>query len=209
MDNARYYFSVFRRRLPWFLIVATIISAVSLTVAYTLPPAYESRMVLLVETPQIPEELASSTVRTPAFEQLQIVQQQLLIRSNMLDIARKLDVFPDVRSMSPDAIVEAMRARTTIRTTGRGAQEAPFMTVSFEAPKARTTAEVLNEYLVLIQRQDTEFRKGRSGETLDFFQQEVVVTVTVLEVRELRYQQCHCLSAALRRSDIRATKTVE
>lgn len=123
--------------------------------------------------PQIPEELASSTVRTPAFEQLQIVQQQLLIRSNMLDIARKLDVFPDVRSMSPDAIVEAMRARTTIRTTGRGAQEAPFMTVSFEAPKARTTAEVLNEYLVLIQRQDTEFRKGRSGETLDFFQQEV------------------------------------
>ena len=51
-------------------------------------------MVILVETPQIPEELAASTVRTPAFEQLQIVQQRLLTRGHMLDIARRLDVLP-------------------------------------------------------------------------------------------------------------------
>ena len=32
---------------------------------------------------------------------------------------------------------------------------------------------MLNDYLVLIQQQDTEFRRGRSGETLAFFTQEV------------------------------------
>lgn len=173
MGNLGYYFSIFRRRSPYFLLVATVISAISITVAYTLPPAYESRMVLLVEAPQIPEELAASTVQTPAFEQLQVVRHRLLTRENMLDIARKFDVLPEMDEMSPDDIVEAMRARTKITISNQRRQEAPLMTVTFEAPAARTTAEVLNEYLQLIQLQDTEFRKGRSGETLAFFIQNV------------------------------------
>ncbi len=173
MDNLRFYFSIFRRRFAYFLIVATILSAIAVTVAYTLPPAYVSRMVILVESPQIPEELASSTVRTPAFEQLQIVQQRLLTRSNVLDIARRLDVLDDLSDLSPDEIVEAMRARTDIDTSSRRLKEAPLMTISFEASRARTAAEVLNEYLTLILQQDSEYRKGRSGETLEFFTQEV------------------------------------
>lgn len=172
MDNIGYYFSIFRRRSPYFMIIATLISAVAVTVAFTLPPAYESRMVLLVESPQIPEELAASTVRAPAFEQLQVIQHRLLTRENMLDIARRFDVLDDLDELSPDDIVEAMQARTSIKTSGRRG-EAPVMTVTFEAAKARTAAEVLNEYLLIIQQQDTEFRKGRSGETLAFFNQEV------------------------------------
>ncbi len=186
MENLSYYVSIFRRRLPYFLIVATIISAISVTVAYTLPPAYESRMVLLVESPQIPEELAASTVRTPAFEQLQIVQHRLLTRPNMLDIAREFDVLPDVDKMNPDAIVDAMRARSKITTSNQRRNEAPLMTVTFEAPKARTAAEVLNEYLVLIQQQDTTFRKGRSSETLDFFTQEVQRLSDELDLQSAR-----------------------
>lgn len=186
MENLRYYLSVFRRRLPWFLIVATVLSAVSVTVAYTLPPAYESQMVLLVESPQIPEELASSTVRTPAYEQLQIVQTQLLTRDNLLAIARKVKVLPKLNDMSPDEIVSAMKSRTTIKLTGRRSQEAPFMTVTFEAPSARAAAAVLNEYLILIQQQDATFRKGRAGETLDFFQQEVEQLSQALDVQSAK-----------------------
>lgn len=186
MENLGYYFSIFRRRLPYFLIVATIVSAISVTVAYTLPPEYESRMVLLVESPQIPEELAASTVRTPAFEQLQIVQHRLLTRPNMLDIAREFDVLPDLGEMNPDEIVDAMRARTKIWTSNQGRNEAPLMTVTFEAPKARTAAEVLNEYLGLIQQQDTTFRKGRSSETLDFFTQEVQRLSDELDLQSAR-----------------------
>ena len=173
MDDLRFYFSIFRRRLAYFLVVATIASAVSVTVAYTLPPAYVSRMILLVESPQIPPELAASTVRTPAFEQLQVVQQRLLTRAHMLDIARRLNVLPDLEKMNPDEIVNAMRARTSISTSNRRRQEAPLMTIAFEAARAQTAANVLNEYLVLIQQQDTEFRKGRSGDTLEFFTQEI------------------------------------
>ena len=77
--NLRFYFSIFLRRLPYFLIVATVISAAAITAAMTLPPAYESRAQIIVESPQIPEELAQSTVRTPPIEQLQIMEQKLLL----------------------------------------------------------------------------------------------------------------------------------
>lgn len=186
MDNLGYYFSIFRRRSPYFLIVATLISAISVTVAYTLPPAYESRMVLLVEAPQIPEELAASTVRAPAFEQLQVIQHRLLTRNNMLNTAREFNVLPNVNTMAADDIVDAMRARTSIKTSNQRRKEAPLMTISFEAPTARTAAEVLNEYLLIIQQEDNEFRKGRSGETLTFFTQEVERLSEELDVQSSR-----------------------
>ena len=172
MDDIRFYLSVFLRRLPWFLVVATIIWAISFAVAMTLPPAYVSKMRLVVESPQIPEDLAASTVKTPALEQLQIIEQRLLTRDNLLALSRRFDVPPARDEMNPDEIVDAMRARTTIRMTS-GRNEATMMTVSFEAANPRRAAAVLNEYLTLIQAADAQFRRGRSGETLDFFRQEV------------------------------------
>ncbi|MEO0865017.1 MAG: lipopolysaccharide biosynthesis protein, partial [Pseudomonadota bacterium] len=171
MDDLKFYFMIFLRRLPYFLIVAMIISATSVAVAVSLPPAYVSQMRLVVESPQIPTELAASTVRTPALEQLQIVEQRLLTRANMLTIARQQNVFPEVENMTPDDIVRGMRARTTIQTNS-GRNAATLMTVSFEAPQARIAAAVVNEYLTIIQEADAQFRRGRAGETLEFFAQE-------------------------------------
>lgn len=194
MENIRYYLSIFLRRLPWFLVVATIISAIAVTVALSLPPAYESRTQIIVEQPQIPEELAASTVQTDPVEQLRLLEQRLLTRENMLDIARRLEVLPDLDEMNPDQIVEAMRARTTMDVPRVGRDALPLMSITFEAPEARKAAAVLNEYLTLIQRQDTEFRRGRAGETLDYFEQEVDRLGQELEAqsaRILEYKQAH------------------
>lgn len=193
MDEVKFYISIFLRRLHWFLIVATVISAVSVMVALTLPPSYVSQMRLVVESPQIPEELAASTVNTPAYEQLQIIQQRLQTRENMLSIARRFDVLPDLDEMNPDQIVQAMRARTNIRITS-GRDRATMMTVSFEAPNPRNAAAVLNEYLTIIQEFDAAFRRGAAGETLDFFQQEVTRLGQELDAKSveiLTYKQAN------------------
>lgn len=170
--NIRYYRSIFTRRLPYFLVVATVISAAAVIIAMSLPPAFVSRMILIVESPQIPDELAASTASTPAREQLQIVEQRLMTRANLLDIANKVDVFDELSDMTPDRIVEAMRARTKIRSSGQR-NEAALMTIEFEAPTGLKAAGVLNEYLSLIQKEDVQSRTGRAAQTLDFFQQEV------------------------------------
>jgi polysaccharide chain length determinant protein (PEP-CTERM system associated) len=172
MTEVKYYFSIFLRRLHYFLLVSVVIAAVAVIAAISLPPAYESQTKLLVEGPQIPRELASSTVNVGAREQLEIIEQRLMTRANLLDVARRQNVFENVGAMSADAIVAAMRARTTIQGPGRHDQ-APTMTLTFQARRPTITAGVLNEYLTLIERQNSQFRSARAGTTLEFFQQEV------------------------------------
>jgi polysaccharide chain length determinant protein (PEP-CTERM system associated) len=184
-DVVKFYISIFLRRLPYFLLVAIVIGTVSVIVARSLPPVYVSSMRLIVESPRIPTELAASTVRTPAEERLQIIEQRLLTRANLLDVANRLDVFENQSEMLPDEIVEAMRTRTRIRSsTGRDA--AALMTLSFEADTGVKAAGVLNEFLTMIQQEDVESRTGRAGQTLDFFEQEVARLSEELAKRSAR-----------------------
>ena len=171
MANARYYLSIFMRRLPYFIIVATVISAASIIVAVALPPAYVSQMQLLVEAPQI-TEAAAPVAANASWELLRVTQQRLLTRANLLDIATRLKVMTGQDGMNPDQIVEAMLARTEVEILS-GKNDPPLMTVSFEAPEAAKAAGVLNEYLTLIQQNDVGARTERATVTLEFFEQEV------------------------------------
>ena len=183
--QTRYYISMFIRRLPWFLLVAGAISGIAITVAMTLPPAYVSRVRLIVESSQIPGDLAASTVQVSAQEQLQLFETRLLTRANMLEIARKTEVLPDLRTMSPDAIVDAMRSRTNVSSSA-GRNQATLMTMSFQAPSPRKAAAVLNEYLSVILRDDAEFRTTRAGQTQEFFETEVTRLSSELDTQSAR-----------------------
>lgn len=173
MSELKYYVSIFLRRLHYFLLVSVVISAVAVIVAATLPPAYESQTRLLLEGPQIPADLAASTVTVGLLEQLEIIEQRLMTRANMLAVARSQQVFEDIQTMSADQIVQGMRARTAITRAGASRNPTPILTISFEARSPNIAAGVLNEYLTLIQSQNVEFRTSRAGNTLEFFQQEV------------------------------------
>jgi polysaccharide chain length determinant protein (PEP-CTERM system associated) len=172
MNDLKYYLSLFLRRLHYFLLVSVVVSAVAVIVAISLPPAYEAQTRLLMEGPQIPQELASSTVNVSTSEQLEIIQQRLMTRANLLDVARSQRVFEDIGQMSADEIVDGMRARTNIRTGG-GRNSPATMTLSFEARRAAVTSGVLNEYLTMIQQESAAFRSNRAGTTLSYFQDEV------------------------------------
>ena len=170
----KYYSSVFLRRLPWFLIPAVAISAVSVIVAMTLPPTYTSRARFVVESPQIPDALAPPSSTGPSAERLQIIQQQLLSRPNLLEVARRHDAVVGMANMSADQIFDAMMNQTKFNITGGGRTGQPVQaTLTFDAARAQISAAVVGDFVDLIQREDVEGRTGRAGQTLDFFQQEV------------------------------------
>jgi polysaccharide chain length determinant protein (PEP-CTERM system associated) len=172
MAEIRFYLALFWRRFPLFVFVFTLFAMIGVFAAFTLPPVYRSQARLLVEDAQISENLATSTVQSGAREKLQRFEAQLLTRSNLLDIANRLQVFENQRQMNPDQIVAAMRAATTIRSQS-GRDQATLMTLSFESKRPTMAAIVLDEYLTFIQSEDAEYRTGRAGQTQSFFQQEV------------------------------------
>lgn len=167
----RYWFSILLRRLHWFLIPAALIGAIGTIIAMTLPPSYVSQARLVVEGSQIPNSLAPPTVQAAPLEKLQILEQLVRSRANLLDVAQTIRP-PETVGRIPDDIVDAMRAQTGIQIlTPRGG--ASQMVVSFRSRSPQAAAGVVGEYLKIIQRQDVEDRAGAAGQTLEFFQQEV------------------------------------
>lgn len=176
----RFYLSLFLRRIHYFLILFLLGSGIGLTLARVLPPVYVAEARLLVESEQIPGNLAASTVQTQATEQLQIIQQRILTRAQLLEMANELEIYagsPPSQRMSADEIVTDLRDRIRINTTGGGqggsGQQATIVRVSFEAPTAQLSSVVTNELVTLILQEDVRMRTGLAGQTLDFFVQEV------------------------------------
>ena len=172
ISEIRFYFTVFLKRSPIVILITSIATAFGVAFALSLPPKFQADALLLLESPQISEDLAQSTVQTAALEQLEIMEQRLIARANLIDIANKVGVFNTEEPMFPDQIVEGMRARTKFETT-TGRDRASLFSISFEADTGAVAAGVVNEYVTRILAENVAIRTDRAEETLEFFELEV------------------------------------
>jgi uncharacterized protein involved in exopolysaccharide biosynthesis len=200
--DLKFYLSLFLRRLPYFLLLLALGTAVGLTLATMLPPVYRAEARLVVESEQIPGDLAESTVQTEATEQLQIIQQRILTRDTLLEMANRLDIYGSGAGgglpLPADVVVEDLRTRIQIVTTGgaqpRGPTRATIVTVSFTAPTAALSAAVTNEVVTLMLQENVSMRTTVASQTLDFFTQEVARLERVLAEQSaaiLAFQQAN------------------
>ena len=170
-SEIRYYISIFFRRFHYFALIAMAVTAAGLATAVLLPTKYRADALLLVESPQIPNSMAASTVGTNPQEELQIIQNRLLTRNNLIDIANEFRVFAGRKQMFPDEVVDEMRKSTSFRvSTGKG--EASLVTIAFEATRPETTAAVVSAYVTRVLDSNVELRTGRAEDTMQFFNQE-------------------------------------
>lgn len=172
IEDLKFYLSLFLRRLHYFLVISIAVSAIGLTMAYTLPPIYKAEARLLVEAPQI----TASTVVTESTELLQIIRQNILTRNNLLDLSRRFDVHATASSMGPDETVADMHKRISFilpRSQGRVSTGASFIEISFSAPNAAMSAAVTNDLVTQFLQENVALRTSATAETLDFFRQEV------------------------------------
>jgi polysaccharide chain length determinant protein (PEP-CTERM system associated) len=184
--DLRFYWRLFLRRLPAMLAIVIICSVIGAVVAMRAPTVYRTEARLVVEDPQIPGDLASSTVRTNANSAIEIIRQRLLTRANMLDIANDLNVFENYSAMPPDDIVSQMRAATSISSRGT---DPVIVTVSFRARNGQIAANVVNEYVTRIINANVELRTGSAEQTLVFFEQEAERLSTELDLQSARITQ--------------------
>ncbi|MBY6155171.1 lipopolysaccharide biosynthesis protein [Vannielia litorea] len=168
----KFYLKVFRSRFPLFFTVFVAVVAIGVAFAITLPKVYRAHASLLVEGSQIPSDLASSTVRTDLAEQVQVIRQRLLTRDNLLDIAYRFELYADRPDMQPDEIVADMRKRVRMDLAA-GRQQATVVHLTAEADNGETAAEVANDLVTQVLKQDASFRTDVATDTLAFFQKEV------------------------------------
>ena len=160
------------------LVAATFVigSALGLLLAFVLPPVYSSTAKILVESQQIPQDLARSTVTASVAERLEMIEQRLLTRKNLLEIASDLNLFADRSDLTPTDRVEAMREATAIEpitiSVDRSTQVAAF-TITYRANSPGEATAVANEFVTRILEQNLQQRSARATETNSFFKAQI------------------------------------
>ncbi|WP_417808025.1 GumC family protein [Thioclava sp.] len=181
MHSARFYAGLLLRRIHWVILLTLLGTAAGLLVARSITPIYEANALLVVEGDSIPDKLAASTVQTDTNAKLQVIRKRVLSRESLLDIANRMNLYPALRLESgardADSVFNALYNSIKIEITGqtkdrRAPEQATFLTVSYVSGRPAQAAQVANELVTRILKEDSDIRTKSARDTLDFFTRE-------------------------------------
>lgn len=145
-----------------FLVISVILStAVGVAAAFLMPQVYRSTATLLVESPQLPEDVVGTQDGDVVDQRIAKMRQQLLSRPRLIELIQKHQLYPEERATkSLSEVIAAMRAATNVRTVSAEIQRAAngrSATIAFElsfdykagAP-AQAVAQDMTEQILLL-----------------------------------------------------------
>lgn len=105
---------LYQRR--WFVLIPFGVSALAgLGLAYGLPAHYQSSATVVVESKELPEQIAAASVNDLIDQRIAKIQQQILSRPGLIDLIQNNDLYAsDRRNKSLSSIIEMMRKATAI-----------------------------------------------------------------------------------------------
>src|ERR1051325_6612854 len=178
--DPRQYLTILGKRKFYLLVPLILVLALGVTAALLWPPTYLSEGKILVESQQIPTDLVRPTITATAKERVQVIQQRVTTRENLLGIADKYKIFAGRSdSMSRTDMLDQMRENIVVepieldKTPSRNLNPTVAMKVGFMDRHADVATKVANELLTLFLNEDARNRTNRAMETTRFLAREV------------------------------------
>jgi len=180
-----YIFDIVKRRWLHFTIPFVVLAAIGSAIAMLLPATYLASGKILVESPQIPSDLVRPTVAVLANERIQIIQQRIMTRDNLLALAKKFQISANWQGrMSGTDLVDFIKSRVEIAPldvnaapgTKKGRNDtSPVIafSVGFTYEKPEVATKVANELMTMILNEDVRGRTNSATEATRFLAQEV------------------------------------
>ncbi|MBT8168146.1 DUF874 domain-containing protein [Falsiruegeria litorea] len=204
-----------RRRALLIFVVIVLGTLVSLGLALSKTHEYESAEVLQIVQPKIADDFAKSTVDGSSARRLQMIQQRLMARDMVLEIADRLGVFadqPDKRDSEKVAII-----RQALKIEGVAAARDGYtddgtisvLTITARMPTPELAQRLAHEFGTRTIELSKQSRREKANETLAFFQaqeQTLAAEISALEDEITKYRNDNNLSlpgsVAFRREEI-------
>jgi len=153
--------TIIRERYRWLLFPTILCFIAGIIAAFTLPAVYRSTATLLVESPQLPEDVVGAQDLDIVDQRIAKIRQQVLSRPRLIELIQKHRLYTDERSSkSLSEIIEKMRSSTTIETVSAELQRASAgrsSTIAFalsfdykDAAPAQAVAQDMTEQVLLI-----------------------------------------------------------
>ncbi len=186
----RDFLRMLRRRSPIFLLLALTGAIASVGYALMQPQVYESSAQILVKSPQIPDDLARSTVNLSAAERLQLIEQRLTSNNNLLGVIERFDLFADLPDLTQAQKIKLARAAIRIESTavqGTGQSNAidifAFI-IRVRLGDPEQAAAVATQFVERALSENQRARADRTRTTLEFFEREeerISATIAAVE----------------------------
>ncbi len=175
-----FYIGVFRRRILYFAIPFLLIVMSGSAVVEIQKPIYRAEGKILVESPEIPPELVHPTITEVANERVQVIQQRIMARDNLMAVANKFNLFPREREwMSGTELLDLLRSRMEIKPVDldavnfRTSTPTIAFTLTFDYEVPNLAMRVANEFLTSVLTEDANTRTNNAAETTKFLEREV------------------------------------
>jgi succinoglycan biosynthesis transport protein ExoP len=105
------------RRKPWLILPFWGIVFLIVSVAFLLPDLYRSSATIMIENPQIPQNLVPSTVTSYADQRIQGITQEVTSRTKVLALVDKFNLLPEKRDkLTAEDLVDKIKKRINVET---------------------------------------------------------------------------------------------
>ncbi len=168
---------ILQRRFLYFLIPALVIAPIAIIGVMLLPAKYTAQGTILVESQQIPTEFVRSTINAYAQERIKTIQQRVMTRNRLLEVAAEYELFPRELGYSESERVKRMRDQLNVElittTANRGSGDGTIaFTVAYTDRDPRKSYLVANKFMTLFLDEDVRARTTGASNTTEFFERE-------------------------------------
>ena len=182
--------NMLRRRLSLIILVTLIGCVISLYYALNQPKYYEATAVIQIEAPQIVETPTAPAATGEVARRLQLIQQRLMARDNLIDVIDKHNLFAEAPNMPITEKVFQLRIATRIDQIREGVESFQpgarpsglIVTVRWGDPEK--AAIIANEFVQTVMDENRARLSESARETLAFFSEEEIRVSSEIDVLE-------------------------
>ncbi|MGA9054986.1 MAG: Wzz/FepE/Etk N-terminal domain-containing protein [Terriglobia bacterium] len=172
------------RRRWWVLIPASVIALGACLTSQLLPPSYESEATILVERQQVPERYVTANTTTDVREELMVMTDAVLSRTQLLQIIAEFALFPNERKhLVPEQLVELMRRKIKVEPLQKDSETKDLnaFKICFTGGDPHSAQEVTNKLTTLFISEDLQSRDDQSTGTTNFLADQLEVAAAELK----------------------------
>ena len=156
-----------------FLIVAAV-------AAFALPTLYRSSATLLIESQELPKDIAASPDNSAIEQRIAKIRERVLSRGDLIALIEQYDLYSSDRSSKPlSKVIDKMRKATTVGalegdigqpSSVPGQSNVIALNMSFDYPDPTKAQEVLQSFVQSFLRMDSDAMENQASLTVRFLQ---------------------------------------
>jgi uncharacterized protein involved in exopolysaccharide biosynthesis len=162
----------------WLLLIPTVVGLiVGIALAFLLPVTYQSKAVLLVEAPLLPEDVASDASRMEIIDQrMARIRQEVLSRTQLIDLINRNSLYQtELRIKTFSEVIDKMRDAIdiepesgNIQSSANGKQSTIAFSISFDYSEPVKAQAVLQAITQQIQQINSTTQSEQASNMVQF-----------------------------------------